>query len=69
MTAPYMTSDFRLFKSRTLDNIYQVEIEDMDGESHSYDVSADSFAEAAENAESLAFLDGIDINMMHIYLY
>lgn len=69
MTAPYMTSDFRLIKSRTFDNIFEVEVEDMDGESHSYEIAADSFAEAAQDAESLAYNDGIDISIMHIYLY
>ena len=57
MTTHYMTADFRLRSHKRsakvfLSNIYTVEVVDFDGESREYSVSAESFEEAAREAES-----------------
>lgn len=54
--------------SSVLGNLYQVYIENFDGEISEYEVTADSFDEAAQEANSLAFDEGIDIYNMNIYL-
>ena len=66
-----MTADFRLRSHKRsakvfLSNIYTVEVVDFDGESREYSVSAESFEEAAREAENLAFHDGIQISFMNI---
>ncbi len=71
MTTHYMTADFRLRSHKRsakvyLSNIYTVEVVDFDGESREYSVSAESFEEAAREAENLAFHDGIQISFMNI---
>ena len=71
MTSSYMTSvltskSYR--HSRVLENIYQVYIEDFDGDIVEYEVTANSFDEAAQEASSLAYNDGTDIYNMNIYL-
>ena len=69
-----MTADFRLRSHKRsakvfLSNIYTVEVVDFDGESREYSVSAESFEEAAREAENLAFHDGIQISFMNINAY
>ena len=54
--------------SRVVENIYQVYVEDFDGDITEYEVTANSFDEAAQEASSLAFNDGTDIYNMNIYL-
>lgn len=71
MTTPYMTADFRLRSHKRsakvfLSNIFTVEVVDFDGESRDYSVSAESFEEAAHEAENLAYHDGIQISFMNI---
>ena len=66
-----MTADFRLRSHKRsakvfLSNIYTVEVVDFDGESREYSVSAESFEEAAREAENLAFHEGIQISFMNI---
>ena len=66
-----MTADFRLRSHKRsakvfLSNIYTVEVVDFDGESREYSVSAESFEDAAREAENLAFHDGIQISFMNI---
>ena len=71
MTSSYMTSVLTSKArrhSRVLDNLYQVYIEDFDGDISEYEVTASSFDEAAQEATSLAFSDGTDIYNMNIYL-
>lgn len=48
-------------------NIFSVEVTDLDGDLHSYEVTAKSFEEASENAESLASNDGITIYSMELF--
>ena len=70
MTTPYMTSNFR---TRTrgrrcfLSNQFTVEIQDFDGELFTYEVCAESHQEAAQEANELAYADGIQISIMTIY--
>lgn len=66
-----MTADFRLRSHKRsakvfLSNLFTVEVVDFDGESRDYSVSAESFEEAAREAENLAFHDGIQISFMNI---
>lgn len=71
MTSSYMTSVLTSKArrhSRVLGNLYQVYIEDFDGDISEYEVTANSFDEAAQEATSLAFNDGTDIYNMNIYL-
>ena len=71
MTTHYMTADFRLRSHKRsakvfLSNMFTVEVVDFDGESREYSVSAESFEDAAREAENLAFHDGIQISFMNI---
>ena len=71
MTTPFMTADFRLRSHKRsakvfLSNMFTVEVVDFDGESQEYTVSAESFEEAAREAENLAFHDCIQISFMNI---
>ncbi len=66
-----MTSDLRLRSHRRsslaiFNNIYSVEVVDFDGECHSYEVTAENFEEAAREAESLAYSEGVQISFMDI---
>ena len=66
-----MTADFRLRSHKRsakvfLSNIYTVEVVDFDGESREYSVSAESFEDAAREAENLAYHEGIQISFMNI---
>lgn len=56
----------RINKSFSLFNVFQVVVEDWDGESHDFEVSAEDYAEAAQQAESIAWSEGIDINTIHV---
>lgn len=69
MTTPYMTSSFRTRSHRRclLSNQFTVEIQDFDGEMFTYEVCAESHQEAAQEANELAFADGVQINIMTIY--
>ena len=71
MTTTFMTADFRLRSHKRsakvfLSNIYTVEVVDFDGESREYSVSAESFEDAAREAENLAYHEGIQISFMNI---
>ena len=71
MTTTFMTSDFRIRSHKRsakvfLSNMFTVEVVDFDGESREYNVSAESFEEAAREAENLAYSDGIQISFMNI---
>ena len=66
-----MTADFRLRSHKRsakvfLSNMFTVEVVDFDGESREYSVSAESFEDAAREAENLAFHDGIQISFKNI---
>ena len=66
-----MTADFRLRSHKRsakvfLSNMFTVEVVDFDGESKEYNVSAESFEEAAREAENLAYNDCIQISFMNI---
>ena len=59
MTTPYMTADFRVRSHKRsakvyLSNLFTVEVVDFDGDSREYSVSAESFEEAAREAEHSA---------------
>lgn len=72
MTTPYMTSKFDTYSSyRRYDiaKIYQVEIEDEDGVYYDFEVTGDDYADAARNAENMAYSEGINISIMNIYEY
>ena len=69
-----MTADFRINSHkrnnrRFLSNMFTVEVVDFDGESREYSVSAESFEDAAREAENLAFHDCIQISFMNINAY
>ena len=69
-----MTADFRLRSHKRsakvfLSNMFTVEVVDFDGESREYNVSAESFEEAAREAENLAYNDCIQISFMNINAY
>ncbi len=49
--------------------MFTVEVVDFDGESREYSVSAESFEDAAREAENLAFHDCIQISFMNINAY
>ena len=66
MTSVLTSKAYR--QSRVLENLYQVYVEDFDGDITEYEVTANSFDEAAQEATSLAFSDGTDIYNMNIYL-
>jgi len=71
MTTSFMTADFRLRSHKRsakvfLSNMFTVEVVDFDGESKEYNVSAESFEEAAREAENLAYNDCIQISFMNI---
>ena len=72
MTTPYMTSSFRTSnnsRSRKcyLNNQFTVEIIDFDGEQFTYEVCAEDHAEAAREAQELAYGEGVQINIMTVY--
>lgn len=72
MTTPYMTSSFRTNNGRRsrkclLNNQFTVEIIDFDGEQFTYEVCAESHAEAAKEAQDLAYGEGVQINIMTVY--
>ena len=72
MTTPYMTSSIRTFNTKKgrkclLNNQFTVEIIDFDGEQFIYEVCAESHAEAANEAQELAYGEGVQINIMTIY--
>lgn len=69
MTAPFFTSDYRTRKRIAFDNIFTVEVEDTEGDTHTFEVTAEDFADAAKEAENLAWSEGIDVNIMHVYIY
>lgn len=50
-----------------LKGLYQVTIEDFDGESYDYEIEAKSENEASMKAQSIAAANGIDIYNMSIY--
>jgi len=70
-----LTSELR-FGSRTnnkrstrySNNIYQVVVNDFDGETAEYEIMADSIAEASSIAEQRAAEDHIDINYIEVYV-
>ena len=71
MTTTFMTADFRLRSHKRsakvfLRNLFTVEVVDFDGDTREYSVSAENFEEAAREAESLAYSDGIQISFMNI---
>ena len=71
MTTTFITADFRLRSHKRsakvfLSNLFTVEVVDFDGETREYSVSAENFEEAAREAESLAYSEGIQISFMNI---
>ena len=71
MTTTFMTADFRLRSHKRsakvfLSNLFTVEVVDFDGETREYSVSAENFEEAAREAESLAYSEGLQISFMNI---
>ena len=71
MTTTFMTADFRLRSHKRsakvfLGNLFTVEVVDFDGDTREYSVSAENFEEAAREAESLAYSEGIQISFMNI---
>jgi len=72
MTALYMTSKYNSLSSKNyyrFDKIYQVEIQDEDGESFDFEVTAEDYSDAARKAEDLAYSEGINIGFINIYEY
>ena len=73
MTASVQTSFFsrsRLFNKRYYSgNLYTVYVNTEDGESHEYEVEADSFAEATRQAEEMAYSLYVDITYIEVYQF
>ena len=73
MTASVQTSFFsrsRLYNKRYYSgNLYTVYVNTEDGESHEYEVEADSFAEATSQAEEMAYSLYIDITYIEVYQF
>ena len=73
MTASVQTSFFsrsRLFNKRYYSgNLYTVYVNTEDGESHEYEIEADSFAEATRQAEEMAYSLYIDITYIEVYQF
>lgn len=73
MTASVQTSFFsrsRSFNKRYYSgNLYTVYVNTEDGESHEYEVEADSFAEATRQAEEMAYSLYIDITYIEVYQF
>lgn len=73
MTASVQTSMFsrnRLFNKRYYSgNLYTVYVNTEDGESHEYEVEADSFAEATRQAEEMAYSLYVDITYIEVYQF
>lgn len=73
MTASVQTSFFsrtRLYNKRYYSgNLYTVYVNTEDGESHEYEVEADSFAEATRQAEEMAYSLYIDITYIEVYQF
>ena len=72
MTHPVQTSSLwnksRLYKNRCYcGNLYQVVINTEDGESHEYEVEADTFADATKQAEEFAMSLMTDITYIECY--
>ena len=73
MTASVQTSFFSrssLFNKRYYSgNLYTVYVNTEDGESHEYEVEADSFAEATRQAEEMAYSLYTDITYIEVYQF
>ena len=61
-------SHTRLFRNHYyLGNLYQAVINTEDGESYEYEVEANSFHDATEQAEQYAYSLGVDITYVEVY--
>ena len=73
MTATVQTSIFshsRLYNKRYFSgNLYTVYVNTEDGESHEYEVEADTFAEATKQAEEMAYGLFTDITYIEVYQF
>lgn len=71
MAPVYTSSSYQSFfgykPARHLKGLFQVNIEDFDGESYDYEIEAKSENEASQKAQSIAAANGIDIYNMSIY--
>ena len=80
MTASYNTSFFntsaaaesrdckKAFRSTALNN-FSVDVVDFENEVHTFEVEAESEAEASEQAESLALSQGVQVSYCNVYCY
>lgn len=66
MTAITITSEFTTV-SRTRSSCFTVVVNDFDGESVEYEISASSEHEASRKAECIAQNEGIQVNYIEVY--
>lgn len=66
-TSSSYQSSFGYKPAYHLKGLFQVNIEDFDGESYDYEIEAKSENEASQKAQSIAAANGIDIYNMSIY--
>lgn len=66
MTAITITSQFTTV-SRTGNRYFTVVVNDFDGESKEYEISASSEQEAGRKAESLAQNEGMQVSYIEVY--
>lgn len=73
MTASVQTSVYshsRLYGKRYYPgNLYTVYVNTEDGESHEYEIEAESFADATRQAEEMAYSLYIDITYIEVYQF
>ena len=69
MTASVLTSSINSQMSRKFrsNRYFTVVVNDFDGDSHDYEISAENQEEAGNIAESIAMNDGIQISYIEVY--
>ena len=69
MTASVLTSsiNFEISRKFRSNKFYTVVVNDFDGDSHDYEISAENQEEAGSIAESIAMNDGIQISYIEVY--
>ena len=69
MTAITITSGITSSLRSSKNNDYNVVVNDFDGDSREYEISACSESDASRKAESIAHSEGIQISYIEVYSY
>lgn len=69
MTAITITSSITSSYKSSKNSCYTVVVNDFDGDSKEYEISASSESEASRKAESIAHSEGIQISYIEVYNY